>query len=77
MIKRIRNILQAMIPGIRRFLKLALFLSIITVGLPLAYAALPVYSRPESVWDFTGIVLLTYIAIQLTFRDNRCTFFED
>jgi len=77
MIERIRNMFRAVIPGIRRFLKLALFLSIITVGLPLVYAMLPVYSRPESVWDFTNVVLLTYIAIHLTFRDNRCTFFED
>ena len=66
-----------MLPGIFRILKLAAFLSIITVGIPILYAALPVNTRPSSVWEFTNIVLLIYVATQLTFRPGGCTFLED
>ncbi len=77
MLKRIRDTFKRLIPGIQRILKLVLFLSIITVGIPVIYAMIPISLRPVNVWDFTNTVLLTYIAVHVTFRDNKCTFFED
>ena len=60
------------IPFFQRILRLASFLVLITVGLPIAWIHLPENIRPDNVWDFLNSVLLIYIAVKITFEKNEC-----
>jgi hypothetical protein len=65
------------IPLLRKALRIASFLVIITVGLPIAYMHLPENIRPRNIWDFLNSVLLVYIAVKLTFEKRECWFKDE
>ena len=59
-------------PFVTTFLKLVAFLSVVVIGLPLAWVHIPIDYRPQNYWDFFNSVMLCYIGWHITVKKVGC-----
>ncbi len=59
-------------PFVTTFFKLVIFLTVIVVGLPLAWVHIPIDYRPQNYWDFSNSVMLCYISWHITVKRVGC-----
>jgi len=56
----------------RTVYRLVIFLGIVTVGIPIGWAHIPIEYRPQNFWDFFNSALLCYIAWHVTIKRVGC-----